>query len=114
MVTPNVGAATPPPRRPRPHALPLSATVSPAVAMLYGAACRITGWSLVETTGTARAEIRIIDGRDTTGQVLADITLSAGESTRDYWGPDGIPARVGVLADIVSGSVSGAVYVVSE
>lgn len=79
--------------------------------ILLGRRASIMGWAVVENTGTARAQVNIIDGLDTTGTIIAPITLAAGESTRDYLPGQGVHAKVGVYAHVVSGQVTGAVWV---
>lgn len=89
--------------------LPWLATA--ASLQLVERADRILFWSFLETTGTARATIRLRDGSDTGAAVIVPISLSAGESTRDWLGPQGIPCRAGVYLEVVSGSVEGSIVV---
>lgn len=79
--------------------------------LIIGRKATVLGWSLVETTGSARAELRILDGADANGTLIADITLSPGESTRDLVPAPGVVARSGVYAKVVSGSVDGSLWV---
>jgi hypothetical protein len=71
----------------------------------------LCGFSFYETTGSASAHLNLYDGLDNTGTFVAAITLSANESIRDWFGFFGVRIRVGLYADVVSGSVGGAVWV---
>lgn len=89
--------------------VPFTATAASGELVQY--ADRILFWAFLETTGTARATIRLRDGGDANAAVIVPISLSAGESTRDWLGPQGIPCRAGVYLEVVSGSVEGSVVV---
>ena len=72
---------------------------------------RIVGYALKETTGTATAEIDLIDGKNATdGDLIIPITLAPGESVRDWFGPAGVSFVAGLIASVVSGSISGTVW----
>lgn len=88
-----------------------------AVALRPGASSQPTsspgalvGFSLVESTGGASAQLVLRDGTDSTGAVLAIVTLGPGESVRDWFGPSGVGFGRGVFVDPVAGQVDGAVY----
>jgi hypothetical protein len=70
------------------------------------------GYSFTETTGGAVAEVQLLDGTDTGGAFITDITLLADESTRDWFGLPGLVFRNSLFVDVVAGSVAGAVWVV--
>lgn len=91
-------------------ALPVG-TTDKAKTVLANSAGRLVGWSLKEATGNAAAEIDLLDGTSTDGDLLAPITLSAGESTRDWFGPAGISYGAGLFAQAVTGSVVGTVWI---
>lgn len=74
--------------------------------------CRLYGWSFVETSGTDIAEIDLYDGSSNNGNLLVPITLSPGQSTRDWLGKPGLRVQGGVFADLVAGSVRGSIWVV--
>jgi hypothetical protein len=89
-------------------ALPITASVE---LPLGGAVRAVYGWAFAETTGTAAAAVRLHDGSQTGGEVFARINLTAGESTRDSFAPNGIKCRSGYLyLEVLSGSVEGVVY----
>lgn len=71
---------------------------------------RLFGWSFVETTGAAIAQVRLIDGSGPTGAEIVNITLSSGQSTRDWLAKPGIRIRSGVYVDVVAGSIRGSIW----
>lgn len=82
-----------------------------ASQLLVAGASIVTGWSWTETTGGASAELALYDGNGNNGALIADITLTQGESTRDLIALTGIGIRTGLYLDVVSGSIRGAVWV---
>lgn len=72
----------------------------------------VHGWSFVETTGGAGAEIQLWDGPVGTGTLVVDVTLTGGESTRDWLAGAGIGTSSDLTAHVVSGSVGGSVWIV--
>jgi hypothetical protein len=88
---------------------PKSFTVAfPALAankqlVYFGGMIRRT--SFAETTGTAGAQLKLWDGTGSSGLLLDNIWLSAGQSTRDYYRWDEYPVSNGVWAQVVSGSI---------
>lgn len=73
-------------------------------------ACLLRGWSFLETTGTDTAEVDIYDGDVGADLLVAAISLSAGESTRDYPPGAGIMIRTFAFVYVVSGSVRGSLW----
>lgn len=100
------------PLRIRPSQFPLL-TVGLSV-QVYSRQARLYGWAVLETTGAAAAEVVIHDGFDASGPVLADITLAAGQSTRDYFGYSGLWCDAGVFVACVAGSVRGTVWIAEQ
>lgn len=93
----------------------LGATPAAAVAasrvVLNSDVHAILGWAICETTGTASAAVRLIDGNASNGEVFARINLVQGESVRDWYIPKGIRCFTGRLfLQVLSGSVEGVVY----
>ena len=82
-----------------------------ASVQVYSRQARLYGWALLEATGAAAAEVVLYDGFDATGPILADITLAADQSTRDYFGYSGLWADAGVFVKCISGSVRGTVWI---
>lgn len=70
---------------------------------------RLVGFNLHETSGTTRAEVRLLDGED--GEALALISLEPGESARDWYGPGGVSFIYGLYAQIVTGAIEGIAYI---
>lgn len=74
----------------------------------------LTGWALKETTGAAVATLNIWDGTDNRGLLLAPVNLAANESTRDWFSDWGIAFSRGLFVEVLSGSVSGALWVIPQ
>lgn len=91
-------------------ALPVG-TATNAVAMLGNSAGRLVGFALKETTGVNPAELDLLDGVNADGDILVPITLTAGQSTRDWYGPAGISFGRGLFAQLITGSVTGTVWI---
>ena len=73
----------------------------------------VEGWALAEMTGSAPARVRIHDGADANGDLMASITLAANESVRDFLIPQALTTRSGsgaLYVEVVSGSVEGAIW----
>jgi hypothetical protein len=71
----------------------------------------LMGFAVAESSGTAAAELDIYNGTDTNGQLTHPITLDAGESTSEWYGPQGIEMAIGVYPVIAVGSVKGTVWI---
>lgn len=76
--------------------------------LVGGQGC-ITWHSTRETTGSAAASYILNDGPAGNGQILMDVTLSAGESTRDYVGLHCVSFTEGLYVNVTSGAIAGAV-----
>lgn len=76
-------------------------------ALCSPVAAAYAGFSLREATGTATALVRIWD-TSTSGQLLDEVSLSAGESARELY-PHLIPTAGGAWAELWSGAVEGTV-----
>lgn len=85
-----------------------------ATGLLDNTAGRITFWSFTETTGAASAHVQLWDGSSAGGGLIADITLLAGQSTRDGFTPHALPYETGLFLTVVSGSINAQVYAVPE
>src|SRR5688500_9488238 len=66
---------------------------------------RLMGLSARETTENSRAIFSIHRGTATTDPVLVTVSLGAGESTREWYGPEGLEAAAGIYLQRVSGAV---------
>ena len=88
-----------------------AAAVAASRAINIGDIAVLCGYAVAETTGTATAAIRLRDGNNANGEVIARVNLVANESVRDFWTPDGVRVFTGHLfLEVVSGSVEGVVY----
>lgn len=68
------------------------------------------GFALIETTGAAGATLELFDGSDTNSPSVCPVTLKAGESTREWFGPPGITLDRGLFVSVLSGAVRGSVW----
>lgn len=71
---------------------------------------RLYGWAFQEMTGTDRAELELVNGQSNNGDTIVPITLSAGQSTRDWLGRPGLRITGGVRLNVISGEVSAVIY----
>ena len=69
------------------------------------------GYSVKESTGTASAEVDLLNGASSAGDLAIPITLSAGQSTEDWFGPQGLHMPGGVYQNVTSGSIAGSLFV---
>lgn len=89
-----------------------AAAVSASRQAAGGAVVTLGGWSMVESTGAAAAEVRLFDGSGVGGGLLGIISLVAGASDTETFPGHGLTVETGkVYLDIVSGSVVGVLYV---
>lgn len=77
--------------------------------VLSSSAGRLAGYTLRETAG-AVATVRIHDGFDATGDLLATVALPAAGSADQWLMPHGVAFVYGIWVEIVTGTVEGAVY----
>lgn len=75
-------------------------------SIVSGSGC-ITWHSSYETTGSATAEYQLWDGPIRGGQKIMDVTLSAGQSTRDYIGLHALPFIASLHLVVLSGAIGG-------
>lgn len=77
---------------------------------------RLVGWSLrVPAFATGPGVVRLRDGQDVNGDIIAAINLPAGQSTTKWLAPGGISFQYGLFVEIVTGGgvetgIEGAVY----
>lgn len=86
--------------------LPLGATAASGV--IYPRSCVVTGIVLRETGGTAPAVINIYNGASNTGELVASIYVDKSETRVIY---PMVLCSMGVYVSVVSGTVTGAVWV---
>ena len=87
---------------PRPYPVPVRSVIG-GWAILYG-------YSIQESSGLTAATVNLIDGTDATGLVAIPIPLNAGQSTEEWFGPQGIHFRGGLFST-VAGTVVGSLFV---
>lgn len=80
-----------------------------SVVLMSGAGV-LLGWSLTESTAAAAATVDIYDGPVVASGLLASVTLSTGQSTRDLWAPNGIELRNGLTVNVSAGAALGTLY----
>lgn len=79
--------------------------------LIYSRPTVVMGWAFVETTGTANATVYLRNGRDAGGTLVVPISLLSAQSTRDYLSPAGVYCDSGIYLQVISGSVTGSVWV---
>jgi hypothetical protein len=102
---------------PLPTGAATDARLAPATPTnLPGASSAVTsvdgvlmGFSVREAAGTPAAAAMRLRAGSATGTILATVTLAAGESVRDWFGPNGITATGGVYFELVYGTITGGV-----
>lgn len=67
---------------------------------------KLFGYSLHATDA---AEVILRDGEDATGKMVCVVSLTAGESVRDFF-PGGIQLSTGLYVDRVTGTTKGSVW----
>lgn len=73
--------------------------------------CRVLSYNLQESSGTAAAQVDIIDGTSTTGIRLARINLATSESKEGDFDPPYVPSSGGLFVYVRAGSVTGTVVI---
>lgn len=91
-----------------PFGVLLAAQLDGTLPLVSGSGC-ITWHSTYETTGTTAATYAIYDGPPSGEQLIMEVTLSAGQSTRDWIGLHNVPFIEGLWLTVVSGSIGGSV-----
>lgn len=79
------------------------------IVVVNGAAL-LRGWSLRETTGSAAAVVELYDGTSTGGMLVATISLTDAQSTRDYLEGSGVEIRNAIFYNVVSGAVKASIW----
>lgn len=77
----------------------------------FTGSCKLLGWSLRESAGTAAvATVFIRDGTTTSGDIRAVIELNGDQSTTMWFGPEGVMCAAGIFVHRSAGSTEGVVY----
>jgi hypothetical protein len=77
--------------------------------LVWSGPTRLLGWSVSEEAGAA-AKLIIRDGNGTGAPLVGVVSLAAGESNREWFGPDGINITTGIYVDRISGTTLGGIY----
>lgn len=85
-----------------------AATASGQLAAGFGV---VLGWGFREATGVGTAVFDLVDGPSASSPLIMPFSLSAGQSTRDFLTDLVMPFDSQLFLSIVSGSITGAVYV---
>jgi hypothetical protein len=75
-----------------------------------GFSVRLMGWTAAETSGSAACEIDLYDGVDTTGSIVVPIKLASGQSSTDWYGPNGTLFKNGVFVNLSAGQAKGSIF----
>lgn len=86
-----------------PHGVPYNSIITGRVTLF--------GFAVEETSGVNVARLLLYDGADQTSTTFYPIRLAPGESTSDWFGPNGLHFRIGLLPVVTAGAVDGMIYV---
>lgn len=70
----------------------------------------IAGFAFRELTGAAHATVTFHDGIDANATTIFELNLAENESSRDWYGIDGISYRYGLYVNISEGSAVGNLF----
>jgi hypothetical protein len=95
------------------HAHPRTLSLSSSLSsnQIDNRSGRVRRVSVRETSGAADAVFQLFDGTDDSGQLLDTVSLSAGQSTRDYYRIGEYPYDGGLFLVVVSGVFEGAIVI---
>ena len=82
------------------------------LVQVIGTDCILMGFSVLETTGAAPAEVDIIDGSTATGRPLAFVALTAGKSDHDTFSSWGIAIETALSVNVSAGTAKGVLWVI--
>lgn len=78
---------------------------------VFAGAGFLFGYAFRNTSASAIATVYIRDGTTDTDKIVVPIQLAAGESARDWFGPQGVRMNVGVRVDVSAGAIEGSCFV---
>lgn len=84
-------------------------TPQPAAQPINGR-IRLFGYSVRETSGAAKAQMLVTNQPNGGGLEIVSINLNAGESDREWWGPNGLLLANGYFPS-TTGAIAGSVFV---
>ena len=85
-----------------------------ASGILYNGSGCLTLHASRETTGTTAAVYQLWDGASNQGTLIVPVSLSASESTRDFFPSHLVPFKTGLYFELVSGTIEGAIGICFE
>lgn len=80
-----------------------------ATSTLISGGGRLLGWSIRETSGTAAAVVQLLDGDPSGLGILATISLTSGQSTRDWESFHPMPYYQSLNLHMISGAIEGVI-----
>lgn len=83
--------------------IPLGMTITGYVVLM--------GFAVKESTGTAAAEVDIYNGTNNQGLLVLPATLTASQSTSEWYGPNGLEMSEGIYSVVSSGSAVGTIWI---
>lgn len=92
--------------------LSLPFTTPIAQPNIMGRSCLLLGYSLIELSGSAPAQIDILDGGSANSTLVSPVSLDPGQSRLDWFGGEGIFCQGGPFLLLNLGNVRGALYYV--
>lgn len=101
----------PPAQRHHGAAVPYPVDPTNTNAQIVGGTSYLMGWAVRNTSATAGAAFSIWSGTQPAGVKAFPVNLAANESSREWFGPDGVWMVNGVTFNIESGAVEGSVMV---
>lgn len=105
MTNPEVGEGLPAIRT-----VPFAGNAASNLTELEGGVL-LLGWSIIETSGVSPVTLNIVNGGDNNGEVIAPISLTAGQSTRDLVPNPGLLIDKALTVVIVAGAARGSLWV---
>ena len=91
--------------------VPVTIGTTAASVLILSRGVWVCGFTLRETTGGASADVDLIAGAIGSSDILATVTLTAGQSCRDVLPGRGVYCNDGVSLLVNAGSVRGALWV---
>ena len=94
----------------QPAPIPLRALSTAGSKQLSQLAGFVVGWSLSETSGSAACLVKLFDGENTSGQLLAAIGLPESEGSQYVAPVPGLTVLTGLYLNVASGAFDGTVW----
>lgn len=72
----------------------------------------LMGWSIKNLSAAATAELDIYNSGAAQGEIVFPVTLAANESSREWFGPNGVLFDSGLSINVAAGNIDGTLFVV--